>query len=257
MIFLLLFAVLALIIGLKLYSNKKLIIKAFKTGNVIVTGLKGTGKDIVFQNVIRTRRAQYVSNTDYGGKYLQFDKKYISTGGNKFTDFTNGTLKKYIYPLEDGTDIYLADAGVYFPSQYCNELNKMYSETPLFMALSRHLGDCSVHINVQNLNRLWDKIREMSDTFIRCRRTRVYFKKIAVTKLTMYDNADSCLERREPFPFFITNKKEVRMRKAEYKAKYGDIRKMTLITILPKKHYNTRVFKTMLENGVDYETQNK
>ena len=89
------------------------------------------------------------------------------------------------------------------------------------MALSRHLGDCSVHINVQNLNRLWDKIREMSDTFIRCRRTRVMFGRIAITKLTVYDNADSCLQRREPFPFFVSNKKEIRMRKAEFTAHYG------------------------------------
>ncbi len=252
-IVLILIVVLGLIIGLKLVSNHKFIVNAFKTGNVIVTGLKGTGKDIVFQNVIKSRRMKYVSNTDYGGEYIPFDKQYISTGGNKFTDFTNGTLHYYDYPLEDGTDIYLADAGVYFPSQYCNELNKLYSETPLFMALSRHLGDCSVHINVQNLNRLWDKIREMSDTFIRCRSTRVLFGRIAITKLTVYDNADSCLQRREPFPFFISNKKEIRMRKAEFTAHYGIIKKMTLVTFLPKKHYDSRVFKTMLKNGVKNE----
>lgn len=245
----LIIAFVGLFIALKLYFNKRFLVRRFKTGNVIVTGLKGTGKDILFQSVIKSRKTEYVSNTNYGGKFITFDKTYISTGGNKFTDFTNGTLKPYHYPLNDGTDIYIADAGVYFPSQYCNELNKMYAETPLFMALSRHLGNCSVHCNVQNLNRLWDKIREMSDTFIRCRRTRVYFRKFAITKVTIYDKADSCLERREPFPFFLSNKKEIRMRKAEYKAKYGIIRKMTIFTVLPRKHYDTRVFKTMLEQG--------
>lgn len=68
-------------------------------------------------------------------------------------------MKAYEYPYPDGTDIYIADAGIYFPSQFCNELNRDYKYFPTFMALTRHLGEANVHFNVQNLNRVWDKIR--------------------------------------------------------------------------------------------------
>lgn len=38
---------------------------------------------------------------------------------------------------------------------------------PIFYALSRHLYNNNIHVNVQNLGRLWLKLREQADSFIR------------------------------------------------------------------------------------------
>ena len=40
----------------------KRIIRYFKRGNVCVTGLRGTGKDLLMGNVIARRKKNYVSN---------------------------------------------------------------------------------------------------------------------------------------------------------------------------------------------------
>ena len=52
----------------------KNILKLFKNGNVCVTGLRGTGKDVLFGNVIyrlfTKNHIPYISNLDYGGYYI-------------------------------------------------------------------------------------------------------------------------------------------------------------------------------------------
>ena len=37
-----------------------------------------------------------------------------------------------MHPYPDGTDIYLSDAGIYFPSQFCSELNREYPFMAVF-----------------------------------------------------------------------------------------------------------------------------
>lgn len=144
------------------------IVRMFKNGSVCVTGQRGTGKDMLTSNVVARRKTPYVGNIDYKcnkSMFQPFHYEFISLSGNTCHDLLSGNVKPYEFPYIDGSDIYLSDTGVYFPSQYCNELNKRYPSLPLFMALSRQLGTgCNVHVNVQNLGRVWDKIREQSDS---------------------------------------------------------------------------------------------
>ena len=42
------------------------IVKMFKKGNVCITGLRGTGKDVLMGNVINRVKYPYISNLDYG-----------------------------------------------------------------------------------------------------------------------------------------------------------------------------------------------
>lgn len=153
----------------------KKIIRLFEDGNVCVTGLRGRGKDMLLANVTQRRQKPYVSNTDYGGVRYPFIPNDFNCAGNTYKEFISGDLYPYVFPFPDGTDIYIADAGVYFPAQYCNELNRDYGYFATFMALSRHLGKSNVHFNVQNLNRCWDKIREQSDIYIMCNKCVVLF----------------------------------------------------------------------------------
>lgn len=147
----------------------------YKEGSVCVCGLVGRGKDMLMANVVVRRGIPYVGNTNYCSElYIPFNYKDIDCGGNTYDDFINGTLKYYEYPYPDGTDIYLGDLGVYFPSQYCSELNHKYKNIPTFLALSRQLGKAHVHFNVQNLNRAWDKVREMSEKYVWCSWCKVF-----------------------------------------------------------------------------------
>ena len=243
------------------------IVKLFKAGNVSVSGLKGAGKDMLFANVVMRRKAPYVSNTNYGGNWIKFVPCSLDCN-NTWRNFMTGKLRSYIYPYEDGTDFYIADGGVYMPSQYQGELCKEYSHIPIFMALSRHLGDANVHYNVQNLNRMWDKIREMSDTYIRCISCKMPFSKIrffkktfglpflknlVVQKVIIYEKYESAVNRVPPFRLRrpLINPTRIQtweVQKSNYEIAHGLVKKRTLI-YFNKSKYNTRVFKEMLENA--------
>lgn len=227
------------------------IIKLFKQGNVSVCGLRGAGKDMLFANVVARRKKPYVSNTNYGGKWISF-QPFALDCRNTYENFIAGTLNRYTYPYEDGTDFYIADGGVYFPSQYQGELCKRYGYLSTFMALSRHLGDCNVHYNVQNLNRMWDKIREQSDTYIRCCSCKVFLG-IVFQKVIIYEKYESAVNRVPPFrlrrPWINPTRLQTwEVQKQNYDIAHGSV-KPRLLIYRNRSKYNTRVFKEMLANA--------
>lgn len=231
----------------------KKIIRMFDTGNVCVCGLRGCGKDMLMSNVVIRRKLPYVSNVDYGGLRHPFVPLQYDCGRNTYREFIEGSVYPYTYPWADGTDLYISDAGVYFPSQYCNELNRDYGFFATFMALSRHLGECNVHFNVQNLNRCWDKIREQSDLYIMCNWCKVLFHRIVIQRVTLYEKYDSAVGRVPPFrlskPWFNADRRfQWQSQKQQYDISYGQIRSGVLI-YRHRSNYDTRVFKEILRNG--------
>lgn len=229
------------------------VIKIFDSGNVCVCGLRGTGKDLLMSNVVVRRDLPYISNIDYGGSYNPFDYSKLSCGSNTYDNFILGNVSNYFYDYPDGTDVYLSDAGIYFPSQYCNELNKKFPYMSVFQAISRHVGDCNFHFNSQNLNRVWDKIREQSDIYILCRGC-LYLKGWVFQRITIYDRYQSAVDRMRPLRLplpLLSNKESRMMRKiqiAQFEASHGLIRDHFLI-YRNKSTYNTRQFKEILERG--------
>jgi len=255
-----LFGIFALIWLLKQISSRNLILNCFRRGNVIVNGLRGMGKDVMFSWVVNKRQIEYCSNVDYskGNRYVKFDPEYLSLGGNTFENFMDGAIIPYKYPLSDGCDFYISDAGVYFPSQEFSKLNKKYPSVALFQALSRHVGDCNFHCNVQNLNRLWDKIREQSDCYVMMKGTKFLINRKKHPKLSkylnfcytmkgyVYERYDSAVARVKPM-----KRRWGRLGKIEYDkflASYGEIRKFK-ITAFGRPSYNDRIFKEMLEEN--------
>lgn len=231
----------------------KTIIKLFEDGNVSVSGLRGRGKDMLMANVAVRRNKQYVSNVDYGGDRLPFDLQKIDLAGNSYQNFISGNVRPYYYPYADGVDFYISDVGVYFPSQYCSELNKKYPNIPGFMALTRHLGEANFHYNVQNLNRCWDKIREQSDTYICCRRCLVIFG-IVFQRVRIYELYTSAVANTPPFPvkkpwFSSDRRLSWELAYANYLSAHGEIKSGFLI-YRNKSNYDTRIFKKILEGGV-------
>lgn len=238
----------------------KKIIKLFKSGNVCVTGLRGTGKDLLFANVICRRDKQYISNFDYtsNGNYNSLDLTKLDCGGNDYNNFINN--KPYYYNFADyyplGADIYLSDCGIYFPSQFNGELNKKYKCFPVYQALSRQVSHNNFHINTQNLNRVWDKIREQSDIYIRCNKC-FYLWGFVVQIITIYDKYQSCVDRVEPCrlkkPLFNKKiKKDMEMYFDNFRNSFGSIKRKILI-YKNKSTYDTLYFESYLKGGVKNE----
>lgn len=226
--------------------------RCFYEGNVIVTGLRGRGKDVIFSLLANSSKSKYISNVDYTGdnRFVPFDVKDISVGGNTFVNFLSGHYVPYKYPHEDGIDYFISDAGIYFPSQEFSRLNKTYPSLPIFQALSRHLGDCNFHCNVQNLNRLWDKIREQADSYLLCSRCNVRLGRFVSMTIYYYDRYQSCVDRVKPM-----KKRWGRVGKIEFDkftAAHGTIKKLKIWGVLRYK-FDSRRFKTLLEEGLNVE----
>lgn len=244
---------------------RKLIRKYFKRGNVCVTGLRGTGKDLMFGNVIVRREEPYVGNLDYGGEFYAADFSKLDCGGNVYTDFLSGNVKGYEYPYPSGADVYVSDAGIYFPSQYCSQLNQKYGALATYQALSRQVSHNNFHFNTQNLNRVWDKIREQSDIYIRCRRC-IYLWGLVIQFITIYDKAQSCIDRVRPcrikVPMFNRQAKmNAQIYRDQFFNTHGEVTDHVLIYVNKSKH-DTYYFEKMMKEplhrrGVKHEKDEK
>ena len=242
--------------------NFKKIVKLFEDGNVCVTGLRGTGKDLLMSNVVVRRKDPYVSNIDYGGFYAPLNLSMLNLGENTYKEFISGKLKHYKFPYSRGSDVYVSDVGVYFPSQYCNELNRDYKYLPGYLALCRQVSHNNFHINVQNLNRAWDKIREQSDTYIRCRKC-IYIPiiKVVIQLITIYDKYESCVNRVAPCrvssPFLSAPARaQVDTYKDNFFNTHGNVKNRILI-YRNKSSYDTYYFEKLLEEAPDEREKNK
>lgn len=232
------------------YLNFRYFVKLFDLGNVIVSGCRGRGKDMMFCLLVNARKRDYISNVVYSDpkeKYKCFplDLKVWDIKNN-YTDFVTGELKPYSYPYPDGLDYYISDAGVYFPAQFANELARKYNHETFFLALSRHLGESNVFCNVQQQGRLWDKIREQTDIFIVGHSCKVLFGKFVRICCYQYDLAESAEKRIIPPRFGIG--KVGRDNKYKFMIAHGNIRKIVFWKKIPYR-YDDRRFKKILESG--------
>ena len=230
----------------------KKIIKMFENGNVCVTGMRGKGKDLIIGNVIAHRKKQYVSNLNYRNEYhneLDFNKIDCQ---NDYKNFINGNINYYEYPYPLGADVYISDCGVYLPSQYCNQLNRDYPNLITYQALSRQISRNNVHINAQNINRVWDKIREQSDTYIRCV-SCIYLFGLVIQRVIIYDKYESCLNRVNPcrikVPLFNKEAKiHARLYLDNFYNQHGKVQSRLLFYFNRSKH-NTYQFGEILKKG--------
>lgn len=198
-IFLIIFVILLIIFIRLRFINLSYTAKQFERQNVIVTGKKGTGKDVLFSAVINTRKKKAYSNIDYGKYTIVKPISYLNTLPNTYENLLQGDVQIIEKNIDEKTDYYLSDGGIYLPSQYDVALckNDNYKSLPIFYSLSRHLADMNVHVNVQNINRLWIKLREHADYYITCKGCLnlgfwLYLKTIH------YENYDDCLNNKLP-----------------------------------------------------------
>ena len=245
------FLVISLIVFLvKCKNGEKLLIKTFKKGNVIVTGHKGHGKDLLFSFITNKREEQgeqYYSTIQYSEAWKKISVKDLNISPNTYKSFLNGKVKKIPKTLEENRDIYIADAGLYLPSTYHQELCELYPSLPLFYAIQRHLYNSNTHCNVQNLERLWDKLREQADFYIECvDNYKIPFtKRTFIQKMIYYDRYQSALDRVRPFKVdqrLLGKDKNQQALKRDFESKHGTVKYVYIINKLPEEHYDTRFF---------------
>lgn len=232
----------------KHFTTKHRIKRAFIEGNVIVSGRKRYGKDILFQAVIRWRNETYFSNYSYGGDYHHIDIKELELTPNTYDNFIEGNVVKCYknHDLEKH-DIYISDGGVYLPSQADSKLHKIYPSLPITYALTGHLWANGIHVNTQRLERLWKALREQADYFIRIRKRALKLPFVFVIFTTEYEKYESAKQELEPLGSRLFNKYS----KAEmdkYRATNGFIKNG--FVIVPKHYlkYDTRAFHEILFN---------
>ena len=197
--FLIIAAVVILVIAFIVmrYWNIARIADLFELNNVIVYGKKGKGKDVLFAAVIHKREKPHFSNIKYEESTDVKSINYLSVAPNIYENFINGNVVVIPKNIEEKKDYYLSDGGIYLPSQYDSLLSRNYPSLPIFYALSRHLGNMNVHVNVQNLNRLWIKLREQADTYIRLSGA-IKLPGYILLKTTTYENYDDAVKNLKP-----------------------------------------------------------
>jgi hypothetical protein len=223
--------------------NLSFVVRQFQRNNVVVFGKKGSGKDMLFQQVINARKKFHYSNINYHTKTLPIIMNDISLFPNTYEDMINGKITKLKPNLTERYDIYISDAGVMLPSQYDWLLHKKYPSLPLLYALQRHLYASNMHVNVQALSRVWKPIRELADGYIQCEKT-IWIGPIYIQLITYYDRYNSAEQSLLPIKRRIINGHSDALAD-QYIATNGLIKPMFLIGT--KKHitYDTRYFRSV------------
>ena len=235
----------------RLEKNARFIVDRFRAGNVIVFGQKGKGKDLIFQKVIRKRNEQYFANVNYGYKYNYIKLSDLELGYNTYENFINDNVQLVEKKEElEGADIYISDAGIYLPAQYHYLLDKKYKSLPVFYALSRHLYNNNVHVNVQALNRVWDKLREQADSYFKALRT-VKIGCLLFTKVRFFETYETASENRAPMRRRMLNKYSKAL-VDEYQAYNGLVFDMWIVQFAFAVKYDSRHFhKVVFGDGAD------
>lgn len=222
----------------------RFVVRNFKRCNVVVDGKKGKGKDLLFQYVINKRRKCYYSNIDYGGSCEHIEVKDISVSPNTYQNFIVGKVEQVPRRMVEKKDIYISDGGIYLPSYMDSLLYKQFPSFPIYYALSRHLADHNIHVNVQNVGRLWKALREQADFFVHVKEN-IKLPFFILVKCYTYDNVQSAIECVAPVKSRWFNK----FSKAEvdiYNANKGEIKGGWLIIPKWTIKYNTRALEPIL-----------
>ena len=237
-------------------ASIRTIVNLYKSNSVSLCGMRGRGKDMLMANVILRRNEPYISNMNYGGDYIPLDFNKLDIG-NDWRNFMSGKINVYNYPYPLKADIYISDSSVYMPNYECQNLNRELKGFVPTNAIIRHLSEGGgIHYNTQCLTRMWDKIREQSDCYLRCDKCIYigkYIKplKLVIQKVTYYDKFASCESNVKPFPklgifdMIKVDKLTYTLMKMSYTATHGKILPMWLV-YWNKSDYDTHYFKTLL-----------
>ena len=228
---------------LRFLDGYKTIQSSFSSGNVIVFGKKGKGKDLIFNYAINTRGIRCASNIPFNKDICKVRPiKDYNLDPNTFENMLNDNVKICKKTINEGEDYYISDGGIFLPSQYEGMLCKLYPSLPMFYATSRHLAQMNIHINSQYLGRVWDKLREQANTYIKCIESNKLFNKYIITKCIFYDQYKTAMAEMLPFPKQLFESKENKSKRIEFEAHNGIVKYFYVIQKIKHIYYDTRYF---------------
>lgn len=248
--------IIALIWARRFIDGRNLIVNAFEDGNVIVFGKKGKGKDLIFNKVINTRGKNCYSNIQFNKEYCTIKSiKEFSVEPNTFESLLEDKVKIIPKNLKEETDYYISDGGIFLPSQYSNILCKNYPSLPIYYALSRHLTNSNIHINTQYLGRVWDKLREQADKYIKADGTKCIFG-FLITKFVYYEKYDTAMSNVSPYKSTgLFKSSESRAEEEKHLATYGEIKEGYIIQHKRRAVYDSRYFHLKMYGRVSPSTK--
>lgn len=288
-IFYLVFYLVYFIIKGVIYMNNNFITKQFSLYYVHIFGYKRRGKDLTMQlsivkrfkkKYLKEKRKNknvepvlYLSNIDYGYgcKLIDLnDLKLVDKVSGKmltYNDIITGVYKKMKFDkIEEfeGLDLYISDAQLGLPNTEHNLLDKYYPWLAPFIALAGQLYNMNVHVNTQEYNRLWIKVRGQQDVYLRALKVfpmnKSFFQKIhksipilnkwLLMKVRYYEEQQSAENNLLPFnakAFVNESTKHVYLSagqsmKEQYNAMNGKIKNKWLAIKIEDIKYDSRIF---------------
>lgn len=238
---------------MSLFTSKKdigQVLRVFRSGNVLCAGPKGHGKDMLFSLVIRRRSKDgeiHAANIKYQGDTTVRAVGYYRLENNGRKNFVNDNFNVETKHFTEREDYYISEAGLALPAHQNRQLEKDYPTFPIVYALSRHLGEFSIHANAQSFTRVWDKLREQADYFIWCNSCKVFFSRVVRQDIIIYNRAETAYQHIQPFKvrrgiLGRPNKDDLAYAQ-RFNAKYGVVNRLVFWHILPKDDvYDTRIF---------------
>lgn len=236
------------------YIRHKIFISKLKWSfghcNIIIFGVKSSGKDLITNYFINARNEPYYANQPYtkGQKdFMEIKIKELSFGDNTAIDFINDDIKKVPHTLMESTNCYISDMGVYLPNYMDSKLYVKFPSLPLFYPLSSQTYDMNIIFNSQDINRGWKALREQADYFIWCKRTYKFFGWL-FTRVYGYEKFETAQKKMLPVKTRFFNKYS----KAEvdiYNATHGEIITGFVIQHKKKVYYDTRFFEKKILEG--------
>lgn len=238
----------------RFHRDGKFAISRFQKGNCIVAGHKGNGKDLFFSYVIDHRergkeKAKHYANVQYTPLTEIRRVRDFNIDPNTYENFLSDRISQCKKTLEENRDYYLSDGGLYLPSTYQDQLVKRYPSLPLFYATQRHLLNSNFHVNVQNLPRLWDKLREQADYYFYCVQNIRIGKRTFIQKIRYYEHYEAAKANVLPFKvnmFLLFKDKRQLALKHQFEAQNGMVKYLYILNRLPKHHYDTRHFHKVI-----------
>lgn len=222
-------------------QGKRALLDCFLNFNTCVFGLRGKGKDILFNKVINIRNTPCYATIPYNKELcIETTLENFSVSPNTFESIVNDDITIIKKTLKENTDLYISDAGNLLPAQNNAQLVKKYPGFPAFYSLSRHLYNMNIHYNTQDLNRVWNLLREQTGRWIKAVKT-VKIGCFLITSFIVYDREASAASEMLPFKTSIFNK-EAKALKMDFEAKHGQIRAYKTIQLAKHIYYDSRWF---------------
>lgn len=235
------FVILVINAAIQFARGKAAILECFENFNTCVFGLRGKGKDIIFNKGINARNVPCYATIPYNKELcIEAQLEQFSVAPNTFESIVNDDIKIIPKTLKENTDLYISDAGNLLPAQNSAQLVKKYPGFPAFYSLSRHLYNMNIHYNTQYLNRVWNLLREQTGRWIKAVKT-TKIGPFLITSFIIYDREASAASEMQPFKTSIFNK-EAKALKMDFEAKHGNIQAYKIIQLTKNIFYDSRYF---------------